>query len=243
MTELQKRIISAVVMIPLVLGIIYIGGWVFNIFVIVLAVLMLHEWFKLTKGGGILWKIGGVIYIGIACLAFVSARNIGLFSENLSLYIITPLLLIVWATDIGAYFIGKKFGGRKLAPKISPNKTWSGFFGGIFSSILAMSAFLLILDAWDCYNASSCIILGNVGGVQPLSEIVEIVLLLLLLSSVASIISQLGDLFESWVKRKFGVKDSGNLIPGHGGILDRLDGFLAVLFVFGVATYIWLFLS
>jgi phosphatidate cytidylyltransferase len=113
------------------------------------------------------------------------------------------ILLVVWATDIGGYFAGRSIGGPKLWPRISPNKTWAGAIGGFAASIVVAAGFVAF----------------RLGETVPL----------LVLASVLSIASQLGDLFESAVKRRFGVKDSSRIIPGHGGVLDRLDGFVAAV--------------
>jgi phosphatidate cytidylyltransferase len=110
---------------------------------------------------------------------------------------------VVWATDIGGYFVGRGIGGPKLWPRISPNKTWAGAAGGFAASLVVAAGFAGF----------------GLGRSGPL----------LLVSAVLSIASQLGDLFESAVKRRFGVKDSGHIIPGHGGLLDRLDGFVAAI--------------
>ena len=119
-------------------------------------------------------------------------------------------LLIIWATDIGAYVFGRLIGGCKLAPKISPNKTWSGFFGGLISAIIAGVVFKFFL--------------------YP-QIVISIVVLTCVIISFAG---QIGDLFESWCKRKLGVKDSSNIIPGHGGVLDRVDSILLSSPVAGV---------
>jgi phosphatidate cytidylyltransferase len=108
----------------------------------------------------------------------------------------------VWATDIGAYFAGRSFGGPKVAPKISPNKTWSGLIGGMVGALL-------------------------LGG--ALCSYADLPLHLALASPALAVIAQAGDFFESWMKRRAGVKDSGALIPGHGGVLDRLDGVVTAL--------------
>jgi phosphatidate cytidylyltransferase len=109
---------------------------------------------------------------------------------------------IIWATDIGAYLVGRTLGGPKLAPAISPNKTWSGAVGGLVSGI---AAGFVVASAMDLsYGAATLVAMG----------------------AVISVMSQIGDLIESWWKRYFGVKDSGSIIPGHGGILDRIDGVL-----------------
>ena len=121
------------------------------------------------------------------------------------------ILAVVWSVDIGAYFAGRGFGGPKLAPAISPNKTWAGLFGGAAAA--------------GAVSAAAVPWLG-----RPL-------IIMVLFGIILAVISQAGDLLESWCKRRFGVKDSSHIIPGHGGILDRVDGLLAVLpFTF---VYFW----
>jgi phosphatidate cytidylyltransferase len=113
------------------------------------------------------------------------------------------VLLIVWVTDIGGYFAGRGIGGPKLWPRVSPKKTWAGAIGGFTASLVVGAGFAAF----------------GLGKALPM----------LLLGAILSIASQLGDLFESAVKRRFGVKDSSHIIPGHGGLLDRLDGFVAAV--------------
>lgn len=155
------------------------------------------------------WAISGCLY---ATLLFASVSILRL-SDAYGLSVIFFLFAVVWGADIGAYFAGRALGGPKLAPSISPNKTWSGFCGGMAAGV----AFgLLIL---------------TIAG-QPLRPMHAVIAMVLALASVA------GDLFESFFKRKFGVKDSGHLIPGHGGFMDRLDGFVfaaVVAAIIGVA--------
>jgi phosphatidate cytidylyltransferase len=154
-----------------------------------------------------LFLLFGTLYLGIGCLTFLWLRSVPQEGRNLLFW----LLAVVWATDIGAYFAGRGIGGPKLAPKVSPNKTWAGLIGGALAAGLvgALAAGFLGGDA----------MLLVVGGM------------------VLAIIAQGGDLLESWCKRHFGVKDSSHIIPGHGGILDRVDGLLAV---FPVAfVYFW----
>ena len=117
-------------------------------------------------------------------------------------------LAIVWATDIGAYFAGRAIGGPKLAPRLSPNKTWAGLIGGMIAAAVVGA-----LIAWQGDLPAFCWITG--GGL--------------------AVAAQMGDLFESWLKRRSGVKDSGKLLPGHGGVLDRLDGVVPVAVVVGTA--------
>ncbi|WP_193370569.1 phosphatidate cytidylyltransferase [Pelagibius marinus] len=255
---LVTRIISALVLAPLVLLAIWFGSWWFAGLVVLAAGLMGWELVRMCNGGKLGWPgvvvIAGLViaaalfslghtiaalsaavaaaligaggvsarakrgdprlfillgtpYIGIACLAFLWLRSVPEHGRDLVFW----LLAVVWATDIGAYFAGRGIGGPKLAPKISPNKTWAGLIGGALAAGLvgALAAGFLGGDA----------MLLVVGGM------------------ILAIIAQGGDLLESWCKRHFGVKDSSHIIPGHGGILDRVDGLLAV---FPVAfVYFW----
>jgi phosphatidate cytidylyltransferase len=147
---------------------------------------------------GPLWIIAGVGYAGIMFAAPVLLRS----DAELGLIAILLLFVIVWATDILGYFAGRTFGGPKLCPAISPKKTWSGAIAGTFgSTAIAVGA------AWA---------LGRFHD----GTFIAVALLL-------SVVAQCGDLLESWVKRRFGAKDASHLIPGHGGVMDRLDGFWA----------------
>ena len=137
------------------------------------------------------------------------------------LWLLTSLA-VVWAADSGAYFAGRTFGRHKLAPRISPNKTWEGLFGGLAAGLLVATAFGLGfgVDAWTLVSPAKL----------PW---------LLLVTVVAVFASVLGDLFESLLKRHAGAKDSGSIIPGHGGVLDRVDGVLAALPVFAIGKEIF----
>ena len=146
------------------------------------------------------WLSLGFLYATSFMVAFAALRGDGAFGLAACAF----LLAVVWATDTFAYFVGKSLGGPKLAPRISPNKTWSGFLGGVAFAVLAAWGVVAVY-AW----------LGTVGGVGFWLVPVAIVL---------SVVSQCGDLFESWVKRRSGAKDSGRIIPGHGGLMDRIDG-------------------
>ncbi len=145
------------------------------------------------------WLGFGVLYIGVAGIALLELRHDGAAGRGNVVF----LFLVVWASDICAYFTGRFLGGPKLAPAISPNKTWSGAMGGLLGAILVGIGAALAL-----------------GGGAPLGAIAGVALLL-------GLATQSGDMFESWIKRRFGVKDSSGLLPGHGGLLDRLDGVLA----------------
>jgi len=138
----------------------------------------------------------GMIYVGIPVLAILWLRE----ADN-GLMIAFWTLAVVWATDIGAYFAGRAIGGPKLAPMVSPNKTWAGLAGGVVAAL----GFSLFIQHW--------------AGLPRI---------LVLFSPVLAMIAQAGDLYESWLKRRAGLKDSGTLLPGHGGVLDRLDGLVPV---------------
>lgn len=164
----------------------------------------------------------GTVYIVICSLAFVHLRmHNGDHGAGLAL----SLLLCVWATDTGAYFVGKTFGGPKMAPAISPNKTLSGLAGGIVSSIA-------VLFAYAFYIGPALAGLFGVGLALP--EAIPYLWLAALGFTIA-VSDQAGDLLISWQKRKVGVKDTGALIPGHGGLLDRIDGLLLAGLVFLLA--------
>ncbi|WP_445493316.1 phosphatidate cytidylyltransferase [Rhodopseudomonas sp. RCAM05734] len=147
------------------------------------------------------WIVVGVIYAFAALLASVVVRLDPLWGFAALMFV----LLVVWVTDIGGYFAGRGIGGPKLWPRISPKKTWAGAIGGLVLSLAVAAGF-----AWF-----------GVGRLLPL----------LALAAVLTVVSQLGDLFESAVKRNFGVKDSSHIIPGHGGLLDRFDGYVFAVVV------------
>ena len=140
-----------------------------------------------------------MLYLGLPCLALVSLRQ----HPESGLEYVLALFVIVWANDIGGYVFGRMIGGARLAPKISPNKTWAGVVGGLGFAVSPQP------PQWR----------WSADGVP--------VVLAALLALIIGAAAQAGDLFESWIKRRFEVKDSGRLIPGHGGVLDRVDGLLA----------------
>ena len=146
------------------------------------------------------WLSLGLLYASSIMVAFAALRGDTAFGLAACAFI----LAVVWATDIFAFFVGRAVGGPKLAPRVSPNKTWSGFLGGVGFAVLAGG--LVVAAYW---------LQGMIGAMWWWFVPVAVVL---------SIVSQLGDLFESWVKRRSGAKDSGRIIPGHGGVMDRIDG-------------------
>lgn len=208
-SDLPVRVASAVVMVAVAGAALWLGGWWWAGFVALMAAGVLHEWRGLVRGFGVtplasvLWNLGGIVYIG-----FPAAMLLFLRGEFFGLKTTAVVLLAVIATDVGAYFVGRTIGGPKIAPAISPSKTWAGLGGGMAGATLVM-----VLDR------GNGLLVEAIGG-----------------GALLAIAAQAGDFFESWMKRRAGVKDSGNLIPGHGGLFDRLDGLLAVLFAGGVAA-------
>jgi phosphatidate cytidylyltransferase len=155
----------------------------------------------LAPDGRRVWCAAGVAY------ASALASTLVLRADPAEGFVaIVFLFVVVWVTDILAYFVGRALGGPKLWPSISPKKTWSGAIGGAFAATVAGVA------------------LAHIAGMRSLTAIALVALAL-------SAVAQAGDLFESWVKRRFGTKDASRLIPGHGGLMDRLDGFLAATFL------------
>lgn len=154
------------------------------------------------------WAVLGTIYVGGAAMALVGLRGFDPFGF---LTIVWAAMVVV-AADVGGYFAGRLIGGPKLWRAVSPNKTWAGMVGGI-----ALAAVVGLLFSWGTtgtYYAQVCTV-----------------------SAVAALLSQAGDLAESALKRRFGVKDAGTLIPGHGGLLDRLDGHIPAILVAAVVTF------
>ena len=242
LTNLQQRIVSGVVLALLVLSVTWLGGFAFRLLAVVIGAGVYVEWRKITGiGGGLLVRIAefgliaafaailaglsaGVVFAIIsattvfaAVLVFAGQAQVWLpaglayaaipaaslaflrGNDGQGLFMIVFLFALVWSTDIFAYFVGRSMAGPKLAPKISPNKTWSGAIGGTAAAVAA--------------GLGVAALVGPVGNPILPAAI-----------TLISILSQIGDLFESWIKRRFGVKDSGTLIPGHGGIMDRVDG-------------------
>jgi phosphatidate cytidylyltransferase len=245
----RLRVLSALVLVPVALGIVVAGSWIYAAFVGLLTILMALEWRRLSEArfggqyarlaGGValgvglaatmlaalgrpreavacvalgivlaavlarmraaasLWASIGVALVGLPAVALVWLRSI----PELGLDLLLWLLIVVWTTDTAAYVVGRRVGGPRLAPSISPGKTWSGLGGGVIGASLAS-----VITAWAL-------------GYERLIQFAG-------LGAVFAVLAQLGDLAESALKRRAGVKDSGSLIPGHGGVLDRVDGLL-----------------
>jgi phosphatidate cytidylyltransferase len=246
--SLKLRILSSLVLVPVALATVWLGGVYLAVVTMAAAAVMAWEWVRLCGGGtvgrigagvvsmvslavlgavlhgtgtGILlavlsalgvwavareearpdaaWLAAGVLWVALPCviLLWLAERPRG---RDLLLWIFA----VVWATDIGAYVVGRWLGGPRLAPNWSPRKTWAGLAGGVVFAALA---------GWGAGHLLS----------------LPAILPLVLMSAGLAIIGQFGDLAESVAKRRFGVKDTSALIPGHGGLLDRLDGLLAVI--------------
>ena len=252
--NLVMRVIAALVLAPLAIALAYAGGWMWICLATLVAIGLYVEWLTvvgasrqvgLTALGGIAivvmglclvvdwmtslllvaafglaagallaekgkrgWAAAGFLYAGAALVASVLVRQDSLHGFSALMFV----LLVVWATDIGGYFAGRSIGGPKLWPRVSPKKTWAGALGGLGASVAVAAAFAVL----------------DLGRTLPL----------VLTAAVLSVVSQCGDLFESAVKRRFGVKDSSQLIPGHGGLMDRLDGFIAAIVVASIIGFL-----
>jgi phosphatidate cytidylyltransferase len=251
--NLMLRIAAALVLAPLALAAAYAGGWWWATLVTLGAIGLFVEWLSvvgaahqirliiagvtalvisglclalaridaslvllsvglatvaLLSSATRLWVAAGFLYAAAAQLASITVR----LDHEEGLPALILVLLVVWGTDIGGYFAGRGFGGPKLWPRVSPKKTWAGAIGGLVASLLVALGFAAL----------------GFGKALSLSG----------LAAGLSIAAQLGDLFESAVKRRFGVKDSSHIIPGHGGVMDRLDGFVAAIVAAAVLGFL-----
>ncbi len=196
---LLTRVLSAAVLAPIAIAAVYYGGWPFALFWGVAAAIALWEWVRIVGGPRhYAWAFFGALYAALLFVAPVALRA----DPGYGIAAILFLFAIVWTTDIAGYFAGRAIGGPKLAPSISPKKTWSGAIAGLLGSVVIVA-------------------LG--APYVPEVRVVPLIGVAVLLS----IFSQAGDIGESALKRRFNVKDSSQIIPGHGGVMDRLDGFWA----------------
>jgi phosphatidate cytidylyltransferase len=205
MSDVMLRTATGALMVGIAILAAVLGGYVFAILAAAAATAVFYEWTRLARGWGFGWQVTGFLYALAAAVSLLWIRD----RADDGLFLVMWVFVIVWATDIGAYFIGRAIGGPKLAPAISPGKTWAGLYGGVAAATLAGGAWVLVTD------------------LRPI---------LLLAAPLLAVASQGGDLFESWMKRRAGVKDSGRWLPGHGGIFDRLDGLLPVAILTAIAV-------
>jgi phosphatidate cytidylyltransferase len=229
-SDLKIRTLSAIVMVAIAGLAFWLGDWAFKVFVLAIGAGVLWEWQalvrKIAQSGlaKFVWMAAGLIYIGLALATLMLLRDSNLQSA------LTPVIAVI-AVDVGAYFAGRSIGGPKIAPKISPSKTWAGLCGGIVGA-----SAVLLTRAWMDYQDA----LAKMKGFQMDALVEQLPQpswgLIALAGVVVAIVAQSGDFLESWMKRRAGVKDSGNLIPGHGGLLDRADGMIAVFFVIGLSS-------
>ncbi|MBV6659004.1 MAG: phosphatidate cytidylyltransferase [Devosiaceae bacterium] len=268
MNELFKRVVSGVLLIVVALVISWTGGLVAVLAVSLLGLFVLREWERLTgstsakrllAGSGIVFVSGliahvvgpvsavilatGLLFLALASALLESRRRWSFTGIAYAVWLVvslvslrghdagglSALLLVfvaVWATDIAAYFGGRTFGGPKLMPRVSPKKTWSGAVSGMLATIVLCLGYLIWADALVTQTTTH-------GRTDPIALVMVI-----LLAAFLSVAAQAGDLFESGLKRKFGVKDSGSVLPGHGGFMDRVDGLVfasTAAFLIGLA--------
>jgi phosphatidate cytidylyltransferase len=239
--DLAVRTVSAVAMVTVAGLALWLGGWIWALFVFAVAAGVLFEWRTLVLLGlppgkaRALWSFAGVVYCAVAVVVLLDLRSM----PGGILAVLTVLLAVI-GTDVGAYFAGRTFGGPKIAPRISPSKTWSGLGGGVIGATLATA----LASSNNCVMEAPASALARwatcarMEGGMLVSDPVRTWLPFLLSGALVAIVAQAGDFFESWMKRRAGVKDSGKPIPGHGGLFDRVDGLLSVLFVLGIVMTI-----
>ena len=211
--ELQKRILSSLILIPLSFFFIIKGSYLFNFFLFICFCLTIYEWHMMSKRK--IYYLSGIIFLIFSFFLTYSLRNV---SNEQSLLFFLFVIIICISTDVGGYIFGNLFKGPKLT-KLSPNKTYSGMIGSYFLAII--SSLLLIKN--------SNLITGKTFDVT-----LELFVMVILISTT----SQIGDLIVSFFKRLSKIKDTGNLIPGHGGLLDRIDGLLFAMPVAYIIFYL-----
>ena len=203
-SDLPVRFASAVVMLAVAGTALWLGGFWFDLFALIVAVLCVSEFGRLVmlafegRGARLIALLLGGMYVATAAYALVT----------LPIAVVLGILSVVIATDVGAYFSGRSIGGPKIAPSISPSKTWAGLGGGMLAAGFVSAGFF----AWNSGDAS----------------LRTMMFIAFAIGALLAVVAQSGDFFESWLKRRAGVKDSSNLIPGHGGVFDRVDGLLPV---------------
>ena len=218
-TDLPVRVLSAVVMLAVALGAVVTGGIVLDAFIALVALAAFGELVRLVMLATPSWPLrllailAGAAYFGAAAAILMGAGK----------FLLVLVVGIAVFTDTGAFFAGRTIGGPKIAPKISPSKTWAGLAGGMVASAAWVFGWMALVDTqalWPRFDVSLNPSAANVvGGI--------------VLGAGLAVVAQAGDFLESWLKRRAGVKDSSRLIPGHGGVFDRIDGLIPVVLVAG----------
>ena len=219
-SDLPKRAASAVIMLAVAAAAVWQGGMVLRTFIAVVALVCFAELVRLVVKAtpNFFYRLAGIL---------AGAAYIGLAAQGLAgmdAYHLVAALGVVIFTDTCAYFTGRAIGGPKIAPRISPSKTWAGLFGGMGGSALWLAAYMAV-----AHNASGSLTLDPDVAVESGEALTWA-----FAGAVLAIAAQAGDFFESWLKRRASVKDSSRLIPGHGGVFDRVDGLLPVALIIGI---------
>ena len=210
-SDLWVRLASAIILFAIAGAALWFGGIAFGLLLLVGGALVLVEWFQLVKAMTLGGAAKTALHILGPILVLGAVAGLWFIRDRLGMTAALWVFGMVWATDIGAYFAGRAFGGTRLAPSISPSKTWSGLIGGMIAALIASAT---------------------------IGDRADIVGVPLWIGLFMGLLAQLGDLGESWMKRRAGVKDSGKLIPGHGGVFDRVDGLLPVALLLGALAAI-----
>lgn len=209
-SDLPLRLVSAVVLVAIAATALWFGGFAFAALLAAGGGLMLFEWTAMVRkmpfGGA---ARSGLMALGVL-LTLAAVGGLWVVRDMLGFTAALWVFAMVVATDVGAYFAGRAFGGARLAPTISPSKTWSGLFGGMVAALVVGAT------------------LGDRADIQGVP---------LWIGLVMGLLAQLGDLAQSWMKRRAGVKDSGSIIPGHGGVFDRVDGLIPVAILLGALVF------
>lgn len=209
-SDLMVRAGSALIMFAIAGTALWFGGLAFGLLLLVGGALVLVEWFALVRAMSLGSGAKAALSLLGPILVFGAMAGLWFIRDQLGMTAALWVFGMVWATDIGAYFAGRAFGGARLAPRISPSKTWSGLIGGMIAALIASAT---------------------------IGDRAAIVGVPLWIGLFMGLLAQLGDLAQSWMKRRAGVKDSGKLIPGHGGLFDRVDGVLPVALLLGALAF------
>lgn len=222
-TDLGVRALSAVAMIAVAATCLWVGGWLLDALIVLVAGTAYWEWQRIVRrmavengyGSGkvLAWMLAGAVYMGVA--AWLLVRSPAL--------LVVLAILVTACVDTFAYFAGRTIGGPKIAPAISPSKTWAGLGGGVVGAAVALVGFMLSSHLWLADGDTRFLVAGPTLFFSALAA-----------GALLAVLAQAGDFFESWMKRRAKVKDSSQLIPGHGGVFDRIDGLLPVAILLGL---------